>query len=166
MVQHQGKEASFIDREFSHEGISEIDGQEVEWLYIQPCDTALLFPEAEDERTWEGLDQVELVAFLKCIYSMEPNLIKRIFEPPVHNVYSVWLFLNGCFEPVFVDGYFPLDSQLNHFYGNSGSYLWLPVLIKCLCKVFNTLSKEKLSQIDPLQVYRMLTGLKGSRYDK
>lgn len=60
---------------------------------------------------------------------------------------------------MYVDGYFPLDEKLNHFYGGSGEYLWLPILIKCVCKVFNTYSRKVLMKIKNNQIYRLLTGL-------
>lgn len=73
-----------------------------------------------EEENLTRVQSLEFISFLTCLYYVEPELIKRLFEPPVNNLYSVWLFLNGCYEPVFVDGYFALDSQLNHFYGGSG----------------------------------------------
>lgn len=105
---------NYIDKEFSHEQVSEVDGKPIEWIYIKPSPDSSLFPDEQQPKKPEDddvhcHDELPFVQFLRCLYSIQPNIFRRLFETSSNNVYSVWLFVEGSFEPIFIDGYFPLD---------------------------------------------------------
>lgn len=33
----------------------------------------------------------------------------RLYEPSYNNIFSLWLFLKGKYEPIYVDGDFPFN---------------------------------------------------------
>ena len=91
---------------------------------------------------------VPFVEFLKTLYFLQPDIITRLIEPPVANIYSVWLFdtEKNNYGPNFVDAYFLMheSNKKNHNQAQQSSshcstlgypYLWLPILIKCVLKL-------------------------------
>lgn len=73
----------------------------------------------------------------------------RIFEPSFNNIFSLWLYINGRYEPIYIDGDFPFDQNLTPLYGYSEGYPWYSILIKCLSKILGAFDYEKLGRISP-----------------
>lgn len=83
----------------------------------------------------------------------------RLYEPPFHNVFSLWLFIKGKYEPIYVDGDFPFDEEMNPLHGYTEGYPWYSILLKCFAKIYNSYSYDELSKIKPCQLYQFFTGV-------
>lgn len=70
-------------------------------------------------------------------------------------MYFVWLFFDGCFQSVGVDGWFFVDQ----FGDEDEEYLWLLVMVKCIRKVVQSKGTIAWDKLTPHQIYNMLTGL-------
>lgn len=95
--------------------------------------------------------------YLKFMYKLTPEFFIRLFEPPLHNVFAVWLCVEEGFEPVILDGYFLSNSEISVF-DKEADYLWLQIFVKAICKLCKTYKTEVLSTITFKQIYYLLTG--------
>jgi hypothetical protein len=70
----------------------------------------------------------------------------------------VWLYFDGTYQPVIIDGYFPFDK---HIFGNFPiRHWWLPIFVKCICKIIGTFDLSILKNITDAQVYNLIYGQK------
>lgn len=72
-----------------------------------------------------------------------PFIVKRIFETTdisTYGFYAVWLFIDGLWECVVIDDYFPLYKKKPIYSRNNEDELWVMMIEKAYAKVFGSYS--------------------------
>ena len=157
--------------------------KEVEWVKIMPYPCMNVYPEISyasavfSQMKCLCTQPVPFVEFLKIVYFLSPDVITRLIEPPVANVYSLWLFKSETanFAPVILDPYFPIHEGKRNDYSRVQQssahcctmgypYIWLPLFIKAIIKKHQNrrllaYGSDSLKQVSIGSVYHMLTGL-------
>lgn len=90
-----------------------------------------------------------------------PFVVKKIFNPTEKNqygLYSVWLNVNGSWENIIIDDYFPCVNEKGGpaFSKANGNELWVLILEKAYAKVFG--SYQVIEGGNPAVALRDLTG--------
>lgn len=73
-----------------------------------------------------------------------PGLIKRLFKTKdveKDGLYSVWLCINGEWQEILLDDYFPCYDNKPAFSNSVGEELWVLLLEKAYAKVFGGYDK-------------------------
>lgn len=90
-----------------------------------------------------------------------PFVVKKIFNPTEKNqygIYSVWLNVNGSWENIIIDDYFPCVNEKGGpaFSKANGNELWVLILEKAYAKAFG--SYQVIEGGNPAVALRDLTG--------